>query len=531
MHFLKTNPNKEYIMPTHEQTETNKPTESSKDNTSNNSSPVAAITFYSKQTHGKPPGFYQGILSEENKKDVLRLKEGLEKAAKERGETPPKVEITLYLVPDSDSSQTHTSREYLEAKAEMIKKAREFYGCDIVIKDFLLDTKVTSDELEFLQGCKSMGSIADIVKTRTIIENKGRPCLQTDSNVTWANNDYDKLYQLTFAQNKDAFNASRCSEVYVSAHNKLVFTSSDSKLPEIFNKTLIEYCHKYKNDSWHKDPRCNGVYDFAFCEGMAQHGLTYRVRVADRNKPGETFDFYPARLDDDRFKLMSTVVPCQRESWRAGMSTLDPVVQELTGQLELPQGGKKPPLEVNINGVDYGYFHFKSLVRVFTNIPSWHAEENNCKHVGQTKDFFVGAERVRNQFIEKQDIKLSMKIFATYYNTVKEKWGNHELDSKDNPLITLSNLIPETEAGDKLCQALFNCSAKELHQDPNRQAKIPQENINFDTKTIPTFHQVISSSNSAGFNSFKERLHELKEGPNEAKDTGYKVETTGMSNT
>lgn len=458
-------------------------------------SPVVAVTFYSKQTFGKEPGFYNGIFNEQNKADVLRMKEGFAQAALKRGETSPQVEITLYLVPEWAKGQKHDSPEYLEAKQKMIKEAQAFYGDGVIIKDFL-DSNVSPQELAFLASCKSMGSVADIVKTRTIVENKGRPCLQTDSNVTWANNDFDKVYELTFAANKDAFNTSRCSEVYVSAHNKLVFTGSDSALPNIFDQELVRYCTEYNSDSWHKNEACNGVYDIVFCESMAQHGLTYRVRVDDKYKGDQTFDFYPAKMHDERFKLMPMVVPCQRESWRAGLGIPppDPVVQELTGQLTIEGKDKKPALEVNINGVDYGYFHFKSLVRVFTNIPSWHTEEGKYKYSEQTGDLFEGAEHARNSFVSKQNTVLSMEIFATYYNKVKEEFEAKCFHSTRNPLEVLSKLIPDTEAGNKLSRNLFHCSVKELHANPVRNAFMPPKedpdhHKRFEVGVLPTYQQ------------------------------------------
>ncbi|WP_454781983.1 hypothetical protein [Legionella sp. WA2022007384] len=458
-------------------------------------SPVVAITFYSKRTD-TPPGYHPGILSAGNRQDVVRLKDGLESAAKEKGETPPKVEITLFLIPNWDKGEDYHSAEYQAARKQMMTDAQKFYGSDILIKDYL-NANVSEAELKFLRNCKAIGSVADIVKTRTIIDNQGRPCLQTDSNVTWANNDFDKLYELTFHANSDAFNCSRCSEVYVSAHNKLLFTGSGSKLPGIFAKTLVDYCTQYDSDPWHKDEKCNGVYDIAFCEGMSQYGLTYRVRVDDKYNKDKTFDFYPAALDDSRYKLMPLVIACQRESWRAGMAPPPQAVLELTGGLTLPNNAKKPAMEVEINGVKYGYYHFKSLLRVFTNIPSWHAEEGRYKYAYQTGDFFKTAEHARNIFVNKQDTLLSMQIFAQYYNAVKQEYEAGRLKTGKRPLEVLANLFPDTDAGNKLCAELFGCIVKELHENPVRKALVPIEpKQRYHTKltvpVVPTFLQEIA---------------------------------------
>lgn len=452
-------------------------------------SPKVAITFYSKRS-SDAQGYYAGIFNEENRKDVMRLKEGIEKAATKKGGLPPKIEITLFLIPNWEKHEDYNSSEYLAAKQQMLVDARAFYGSDIIIRDFL-ETGVTAAELGFIKGCQSLGSIADIVKTRTIIDSAGTPCLQTDCNVTWANNNFSQLYELTFASNMDAFNASRCSEIYVSAHNKVLFTGSGSKLPLIFSKTLVDYCTKYQNDKWHKSESCNGVYDIAFGEGMCQYGLTYRVRVDDKYNPGETFDFFPAKLQDSRYKLMPLVVACQRESWRKGMPPPDPVVTELTGNLTLHDNSKKPALEVDIGGVRYGYFHFKSLVRVFTNVPSWHTEEGKYKYAMDTHDYFEGAEEARNLFVSQQDTELCMTIFAEYYNAAKLACEQGKLQQGFRTLQVLADLIPETEAGNKLTQALFQCSAKELHSNPMRDAVLSNtakhDKISFNVQESPTF--------------------------------------------
>ena len=271
-----------------------------------------------------------------------------------------------------------------------------------------------------------MGSVADIIKTRTIIDSEGQRCLQTDCNTTWANNDFAKLYDLTFGQEDNAFNASRCSEVYVSAHNKLVYTSATSRLPKIFNKTLVDYCKKYKNDEWHMNAQCNGVYDYAFCEGMAQHGLTYRVRVSDKWNPGQTFDFYPAKMTDPRYTLMPMVVACQRED------------------------------------VPYSYAHFKSIIRVFTNIPTWHSNKINYDFSEETRDVFASAEKARNIFVSKQNLPLNFQILVSYYNSIRtlQNTGSFPKDTCGSPLKQVAKLFEDTDAGNLLTKTLFGCTAR-----------------------------------------------------------------------
>lgn len=390
----------------------------------------------------------------------------------------PKFEITLFLIPDWDNGEDYDSSSYKAAKAQMLAAAKDKYGDDITIKDFVTETDVTPTEMAFLRGCKSLGSIADLVKTRTLIDNQGRACLQTDSNVTWANNDFDKLYQLTFATGQDALNASRCSEVYISTHNKLVFMGPDSQIPQVMRKALLEYCNEYKDDSWHMDARCNGVYDFAFVKGMHQLGVSYEVIVDDHHNQGQTFRYYPAMLVHDLYTLNSVVVPCQRESWRAAASNLDKDILPFTGHVK-----DSSKISVDINGVNYDYFHFKSLVRVFTNNPEWHAKGASFKHVQQPKHLFEGVEHGRNMFIQKQDLPLKLQVLANYYDAVYQQYSNaaesldeEKVEALGKVLAHLAHLIPDSEEGEQLVKVLFgdNCTVANLHANPARPSQLQE---------------------------------------------------------
>ncbi|AHE66031.1 hypothetical protein [Legionella oakridgensis] len=431
--------------------------------------PIVAITFYSKRNKtGK--GYYDGIFTETERKDVLHLKNGLQAAAKARQQPLPQIEITVFLIPNWREGETYRSPAYLAAKKRMLDEARWLYGEGIIVKDFLEDSGVTQEELDFLQHCESMGSVADLVKSRTIIDNAGRPCLQTDSNVTWANNDFERLYELTFLQNTDAFNVSRCSDVYIAAHNKLIFIGSQSKLPEILQGTLVEYCRKYKEDPWHMNRDCNGVYDFAFCEAMYKHGATYIVRVNDRYNVNQVFDFYPANLKDSRYRLIPMVIPCQRETWRGGKGEESLAVKELLGELCLEDGSKIPALTIEINGVHYNFNHFKSIVKVYTNCPLWHTFEGNYQYFFQTGDKFKEAKYCHQKFLEKLDKDLCMLVLTAYYEAARTVCLAREGETKWNPLRELTKLfIKNEEASEALCQRLFNCTVAELHENPDRE--------------------------------------------------------------
>lgn len=427
---------------------------------------IVAITFYSKRIINDDKGYHPGVFGD--KDHVHRMYKGFEEAARSHEKHPPTFEITLFLIPHWESGERYNSPAYIQAKHKMLEDAKKTYGENIIIKDFLADSKVSEAELEFLVDCKSIGSVADLVKTRVIIDSKGHNCLQTDANVTWANNDFQGVYKRTFLIGEDAYNASRCSDVYIAVHNKLIFIGSKSKLPDLCKDRLIDYCEGYKNDEWHKSPTCNGVYDFAFCEAMYDIGAAHRIFLRDKYNPsGPGFIFYPAKIQESRFKLMPFVIPCQRESWRAGV-VIPAEIKILAGLAPIV-----------INQVLYDYYHFKSLIKVFTNIPSWHQEKDFVQFT--TPSHIEGAEYARDIFIKSQDQNLCLIIMASYYNHVVELSEKKHVSLE--VVKTLANLIPETAAGNELCAKIFGCSVADLRDSPLRKAKIPEQLIKKEEKS------------------------------------------------
>lgn len=405
------------------------------------------MTFYSKRTK-TPPGYYNGIFNE--KHNVQALRDGLAAAATEQDRPPPVCQVVLFLIPDWDNGEDYDSPSYLDIKEKMLSDAKKEFGPNIIVRDFL-STEVTDDALDLLRNSKSMGSTADLVKTQMIIESQGRPHLQTDSNVVWANEYFDDLYSDTFIDNIDAYNTNRCSDVYIAAHNKLIFTAPDSPLPGTLKNTLSRYCAKYKDNPIHKESWNNGVYDYAFTEAMYSIGAAYKVTVDDKWNPGETFTFYPAKLTDQRYRLMQMVVPCQRESWRAGMKVSE----------EVKALAKVPPTELLCH-LSADYFHFKSIIKVYTNVPSWHSQEENLKY--NSVESFKDADSARDIFVKSQSYAVNRLVLREFALKVANlvKLGILEPSCAE----TLVKLIPDTKVGNELCQDVFLCTVKELHEKP-----------------------------------------------------------------
>jgi hypothetical protein len=459
--------------------------------------PVVAVSFYSRRTKTEK-GYYDGIFNPGERDNVTNLIRGLQTAALKYGHQPPQLEITLFLVPDWESNETFSSPSYLEANARMLEEAKAYYDHDIDIKDFL-KSGAEEEEYAFLDQCLSMGSVADLVKSRLIIDNQGRKCLQTDANVLWANHDFDTLYKLTFMQNYDAFNASRCSDVYIAAHNKLIYIDATSRFPSLLKQELLDYCKTYKDNGLHKSKTFNGVYDFAFTRAMYLHNATYIVSIDDKYNPGKKFEFYPAKLTDPRYTLISMVIPCQQESWRAQSGEESNALKELKGQFLLDSGLKKPAFMVEVCGVICGFHHFKSIVKAYINCPIWHSNEINYTNYAETRDKFEYAKYAHQLFVDRLNDDVCQEIMIKYYNAVLEAY--HRGDFICDPFFELTGLFETgNQASENLCQYFFSCSVKELKENPKRTASRHDAEISLFVPIVPSF---------ASLNPEKFKLSEL----------------------
>ena len=432
---------------------------------------VLAITLYSKTgTELGSEDYWKGFLDQ--KENIIRMKEGLE-AAKQKlapGSPPLKTELTLYLIPAWDKGETFDTPAYLARKVHMLKTARDtFDSTGVIVKDLLTETNISEAEKKFLKDLKSMGSTADLMKTRAIIDNQGNRCLQTDSNLEVVHKDYEELYRRTFLQDKDAFNASRCSIAYIAAHNKVIFLSDKSELPAFLAQKLIEYCTKYEVDPKHHESSLNGVYDFAFTPAMAEAKAVYTVVVNDTRNPGQKFRFYPADFRDPRYTLMFVVVPNQVESWRA-----------VTGLIESEVDKMLRNMRINIDGIDYGASHFRSIAKVFTNVPRWHRSTELGPDGKPTNELlrnddgslmYPGADQSFDIFTAAQNvaIKSVLKSILVGFADEISRITKDDPKAMKTALQTLVDKIDDNDAARQLIIDVFgDLSAESIHHPKHK---------------------------------------------------------------
>ena len=191
-------------------------------------------------------------------REMLEIIKGIRAAAESAGNEPPEITVSFLLIPNWASKREEMQLEGIEnpikhyksdsytanknIHIDLFRAAIDADKNDINVIDCLEQGELTESEREYMENLTALGSNADIIKTRAIIENQGKKHLQLDSNTKII--DFNELYNTTFGKedNSDAFNASYYDENYVSVHNKIVYISDNSEFPLQLQGKYQEYC-------------------------------------------------------------------------------------------------------------------------------------------------------------------------------------------------------------------------------------------------------------------------------------------------
>lgn len=240
---------------------------------------MAKVTFgfYGTQEKG-----INSALIEAEIKNMKKIKDGLDQAAIGANATPPNYVVSVLFVPNWKAEQTYTSDDYkLEKEKYMTavkqKLTAEFgadFGSKVIFQDFY-EEGLPSTEKQFMHNLQALGSNADMIKNRAIINNAGEPHLQLDSNTKISS--YDQLYKTTFGQKKDALNASYYDEEYVSAHNKIVYTHPNDQFAAALKAKHEAFCDTNKDNVPIKSTNC--IYSKVFAATVHKLGWSRETKV------------------------------------------------------------------------------------------------------------------------------------------------------------------------------------------------------------------------------------------------------------
>ena len=275
------------------------------------------ISLYSTETNDLS-GYTLGFL--EQLDNIEKIRDGLINAAKKAGQSPPEIVISMLLVPNwNREGNSYTDGTYLRKNEEFLVEAKRRFGHDssgVMVEDFYSAGQMTTEEKAYMHNLKAMGSNADMIKTRAIINNLDRRHLQIDSNTVVPS--FEDLYNQTFgaSEQKDGINASYYDRRYISAHNKMVYTTPDGDIAKKSDlaRHLREWCRNHQDDNnvdQDKQPDKNSIYARVFTEAL--HTIGYTVKYSAEN--GKTL--YPATLSNKVYWLTDCMLTALNMSWSA----------------------------------------------------------------------------------------------------------------------------------------------------------------------------------------------------------------------
>ncbi|MDR3490615.1 MAG: hypothetical protein P4M12_01065 [Gammaproteobacteria bacterium] len=285
---------------------------------------------------------------------------------------------------------------------------------------------------------KAMGSNADLIKTVALINNMKRRHLQIDSNTLV--HSFKDLYNNTFnaAEQRDGVNASYYDPMYVTAHNKMVYTTPTGGLAQSGDllNLLQSWCEAHRNDdneNGDKRPDKNSIYSKVFTRSLCSAGYVEKFECFfDGNQERI---IYPATLSDQVYWLTDYMSTALNMSWCADEITLPEEIKNL------------PPSDLGDDG-KFNYQCLTNVVKKYTGDLSLHSQALRLS------DPTVFGERSRARLLHVSNIKLEIKAARDFCR--KAMHHSPHLAEK------IVELFPDIPHGDELSRLLFNRTVKEL---------------------------------------------------------------------
>lgn len=394
----------------------------------------------------KGPGQFNEVLFTQKDK-IARIKDAFTEAAQAQGREPPKVIVSVLLIPDwKKEGNSYTHPDYVATQQTFINRTRkEFDDIGVTIQDFYHEAQLSDDDKQYMHGLMALGSNADMIKNRALFNNRNNRHLQLDSNTIIKN--FSEFYRQTFAQNEklqaDAINASFYDTAYVSAHNKIIYTTPSGNMCDALKKNHDEYIHAHKDDVADKQAHKNSVYSKIFAPAM--HDINLALPNVDMLRDKK---FYPIDLTAPQFRITKNVVTAINMSW-ASKDREDVPNQPTTDDL------KKLP-SMSYGDAQYDFQSISYIIKKYTGyLP---------KNVVEYKNANVGYEALLNL----SDNQVDMRALSLYFNYIKN----------DHPhlLQVFVNTLPANNKGNAISNTLFGCNAGELRNNPNAHENLDLNN-------------------------------------------------------
>ncbi|WP_241969594.1 hypothetical protein [Legionella sainthelensi] len=389
------------------------------------------------------------------------MKKSFDDAAQDAGREPPHIVLSALMIPHWKSGENYTgqnynSDDYQKVKGEYFDYLAEKCKAEgITVQDFY-EEAATSDEKDYLHQLEALGSTADLIKNRAIINNQGKRHLQIDTNTIIV--DRKAFYNATIGSNiqKDGMNASYYDEsgLYVSPHNKVVYTCEDSKFAGNLARQHDSYVTESKDLLERKTPRSNQIYSVGFSKAAMDSGL---VSYNRKYYPqwNNLWGCYAVDCEHPIFEMTKHIVTAINMSWSQG-------------------DGK----------VDY----CAALKSVRVSVQS----ESNETTTLDFPSFSYLIKKYTNPKLPENDREKLLAISDTNYDEVAvTSFVNHVIQSKNISLFgPLLRTIPNTERGNQLLKELFavfknDSNFQNIIKNPNINDKVTPEDLEVIAKFIP----------------------------------------------
>lgn len=446
---------------------------------------LITIGLYSLQT---PDGFNKAIFGQMENIKNIKFKFAEAAARMEPPKLPPQIRVSFILIPAWPKycveEDYYAEPPYLEAK-EAFKKELTDKLAEIDVTDvYDFYDKASNQERLYLQNLSRRGSCADMVKMHAIIHSKGHHHLQLDTNTLI--NDYRGLYNETFGAMEHrlgiALNASFYGEFYVSAHNKIVYTSpNDEEFIIELERVHLQYCEenasakvedKAKDREEKKDK--NSIYSKDFVVALSKLGAVTSIKL----ETGKTI--YPAQLrNEDCYRLTKYIITSVNLSWDD---------KRVKPQNETDIESLR--IVIKIGDADCDYASFKNAAKKHTDSlklhkygenPELYYQHHYITHATSEAQKIQKRQKKEDQAAYDKLISLSNKtleinLISLFFKEVGKRLldnnsafaleKGHGLDYRLQLLQEIARNFLKTERGKTLCDDLFGCEIEELYEHP-----------------------------------------------------------------
>lgn len=393
--------------------------------------------------------------------NIKIMKASFNAAASEVGLQPPIFVLSALMIPQWKCGEYYTdhnysSAEYKTVKDEYISYLREKCVSEgIIVQDFY-DEVATKEEQDYLHELEALGSTADLIKNRAIIANQGNRHLQIDTNTILV--DRKAFYKATIGAEKqqDGINASYYDEsgLYISPHNKVVYTPNDSKFPQCLAKQHDDYVAESKNRQDRKTPSSNQIYSVCFSKATMDSGfVSYQRKYFPQWN--NLWGCYSVDFDQPVYDMTKHIVTAINMSWSQGDGKVDYCAA--LKSVKVPVQSKSN----EITTLDFQAFSY--LIKKYTNpkLP----------------------EDVRTSLINISDRDYDKQAINSFVQYV--------INTKDISLLgPILRTIPDTKRGYLMLNDLWdtfknNSNFQEIIKNPVISDKVTPEDLDVLAKFIP----------------------------------------------